>query len=121
VPAPLPSPEGSVVVEKMESGFVLTPEFRITEVDDESGSLAGIQAGWLTDDRLLIGGTGYWLANGSAGRKMAYGGLVVEWALARSDRVGLSLGALVGGGSGTLAVEVTGYPRGRQAWALAPG
>jgi len=113
-PAPLPSTEGSLVFEKMESGFVLSPDFRFTEVDDEFGQLTGIRAGWLTDDRLLIGGAGYWLTNGSAGRKMAYGGLVVEWSVARSRRVGLSLGALLGGGSGTLATEVSGYPRGRR-------
>jgi hypothetical protein len=105
--------EGSLVVETMESGFVVTPDFRFTEVDDKYGSLAGIRAGWLTDDRLLIGGAGYWLANGSADRKMAYGGLVVEWSLARSRRFGLSFGALVGGGSSTLGVDVLGFPRGR--------
>jgi hypothetical protein len=77
---------------------------------------AGTRAGWLTDDRLLIGGAGYWLTGDSAGREMAYGGLVVEWSLARSQRLGLSLGALVGGGSSTLAVEVTGYPRGHRPW-----
>ena len=111
--APLSATEGGLVLEKMESGFVLAPDFRFTEVDGEFGSLAGIQVGGLIDDRLFIGGGGYWLTNGSAGRKMAYGGLLIDWALARSRRVGLSFGALVGVGSSTLGVEVTGFPRGR--------
>ncbi len=108
-----PPPKGALAVETMESGFVVVPDFRYTQVDDEFGSLAGLKAGFLTDDRLLIGGAGYWLANGSRSRELAYGGLVVEWSLARSRRVGVSFGALVGGGSSTLAVEATGFPRGR--------
>lgn len=112
-PAMPPSSESGLIIQKMESGFTLAPEFKYTEVDDEFGGLAGIRGGWLTDDRLFIGGAGYWLTNGSSGRKMAYGGLVVEWALARTRRVGLSFGALVGGGSSTLGVEVIGYPPGR--------
>lgn len=111
-PAP-PPPKGALAVETMESGFVVVPDFRYTQVDDEFGSLAGLKAGFLTDDRLLIGGAGYWLANGSRSRELAYGGLVVEWSLARSRRVGVSFGGLVGGGYSTLAVEATGFPRGR--------
>lgn len=111
--APASLVEGGLVVEQMESGLVLAPDFRFTEVDGEFGGLAGLQVGGLVDDRLFIGGGGYWLTNGSAGRKMAYGGLVVDWALARSRRVGLTFGALVGGGTSTLAVEVTGFPPGR--------
>lgn len=112
---------GEMMVETMESGFVLTPEYRMTEVDDEYGGLAGVRAGWLTDDRLFIGGAGYWLTDGDAGRKMAYGGLVAEWSVARSRRVGVSFGALVGGGDTTLTVEATGFPRdrfhdGRHGW-----
>lgn len=108
-----PPRDDGLTVETMESGFVLTPEFRFTEVDGEFGGLAGVRAGGLIDDRLFIGGGVSWLTNGSADRKMAYGGLVVEWSLSRSRRVGLSVGALVGGGRSTLGVEVVGYPRGR--------
>jgi hypothetical protein len=111
--APAPPPSGEMIVETMQSGFVLAPDFRFTEVDDDFGGLAGVRAGWLTDDRLFIGGAGYWLTNGDPGRKMAYGGLAVEWSLARSRRVGVSFGALVGGGTSTLTVETTGFPRGR--------
>jgi hypothetical protein len=112
-PAPPPPTVGDLTIETMESGFVIEPDVRLTEVDDAFGTLAGVQAGWLTDDRLLVGGAGYWLANGSADRKMAYGGLVVGWSLARSHRVGVTFGALVGGGTSTLGVEVLGYPHGR--------
>jgi hypothetical protein len=110
---PALTPPSGLVLEKMESGFVLLPDFRFTEVDGEFGGLAGVQLGELVDDRLFIGAGAYWLTNGAVDRKMAYGGLAVDWALARSRRIGLSFGALVGGGTSTLGVEVTGFPPGR--------
>jgi hypothetical protein len=86
----------------MHSGFVVAPDVKVTEVDNKTSALAGGYAGWLTDDALFIGGGGYWLANQTSDRKMAYGGLVVQW-LARTDRtIGFGAKGLVGGGQATL-------------------
>jgi hypothetical protein len=100
-------------LEPMQSGFVVAPESRLSELDGSFASFAGGYAGFLTDDTLLIGAGGYWLTNDARDRSMAYGGLVAELRLIRERRVGLSLRALVGGGSATLGVPVTvpGLPR----------
>jgi hypothetical protein len=36
----------------------------------------------VTHGAFLVGAGGYWLANGSDGREMPSGGLVLEWAIA---------------------------------------
>jgi hypothetical protein len=116
-----PQTQGPMIVERVHSGFLVAPDFKITEVDGKTGGLAGGYGGWLTDNRLFIGGAGYWLANTSRDRRMAYGGLVLQW-LSRADRpIGWSVKGLVGGGQATLATSVDrlvpldlrGFPFGR--------
>jgi len=102
-----PAAEG-LVFERMQSGFVVAPDVRFTEMDGRYGTLVGGTAGWLTDDTLLIGAGGYWLTDGGRDRGLGYGGLVLEWSAHRSRRVGVSLRGLVGFGSGTLPVTVSG-------------
>jgi hypothetical protein len=107
-PTPNQGTQGPMIVERIKSGFLVAPDFKVTEVDHKTSALAGAYAGWLTDNTLLIGGGGYWLANGSEGDEMAYGGLVVGW-LARADRrVGFGAKALVGGGQATLSNTIVG-------------
>jgi hypothetical protein len=66
-----------MVVERIKTGFLAVPDFKVTEFDRTTSELAGAYAGWLTDQRFLIGGGGYWLTSGSRDRELAYGGLVV--------------------------------------------
>ena len=100
------SAQGPMIVERVRSGFLVAPDFKVTEVDHRTSELAGAYAGWVTDNTLLVGGGGYWLANRSHDREMAYGGLVVGW-LARTDhRFGFGAKALVGGGQSTLSSTV---------------
>jgi hypothetical protein len=90
----------------IESGFVVAPDVRLTEVNDRSATLAGVYGGWMTEHTILIGAGGYWLANDARDFKMWYFGPVVEW-LARGDRK-LTFGArgLVGGGSARIGGTV---------------
>jgi hypothetical protein len=101
-----PQTQGPMIVERVHSGFVVAPDFKITEVDRETSGLAGGYAGWVTDDTFFIGGGGYWLANQVSDRKMAYGGLVLQWLALNDRRVGFSAKGLVGGGRATLGATI---------------
>jgi hypothetical protein len=57
----------------------------------------------MTDQTLMIGAGGYWLANEARDFKMAYGGAVVEWFVRGDRQTGVSARALVGGGRATLS------------------
>jgi hypothetical protein len=101
-PGATPGGPGPMTVERVKSGFLVAPDFKVTGFDHRVSELAGAYAGWLTDQTFFVGGGGYWLANRSRDREMAYGGLMVGW-LAHGDRR-ISFGAkgLVGGGRATL-------------------
>lgn len=96
--------QGPMIVERVKSGFLVAPDFKVTEVDHRTSELAGAYAGWITDSTLLVGGGGYWLMNRSGDREMAYGGLVVGWLAGTDRRVGFGAKALVGGGQATLSI-----------------
>ena len=102
VPA-TPAPQGSSMqVTPLKRGWLVAPDVKITQVDDQAATLAGGYVGWVTDGAFLVGAGGYWLANGSDDREMAYGGLVLEW-LARTDRrIGFGARTLLGGGTATI-------------------
>jgi hypothetical protein len=105
-----PVNQGPMVIERLHSGFVVAPDFKVTEVDRATSALAGGYAGWLTDETFFIGGGAYFLANQASDRKMAYGGLVLQL-LARTDRrVGFGVKGLIGGGRATLGTTVTQIP-----------
>ena len=97
-----------LILERIPSGFVVAPDFKLTEVDDEIGQLAGAYAGRVTDDTLLVGGAAYWLVNGSDNFKLAYGGLLIGWSSPNTGRIRFGGRGLVGVGSATLAREVEG-------------
>ena len=97
------APASPLKIEPIDSGFVVAPDARFTEVNDKFATLAGVYGGWLTDRTLLVGAGGYWLANRDDNFKMQYFGGVGSWTLGARRKVGLRAGALVGGGSATLA------------------
>src|SRR5262249_30245573 len=70
-----PNSQGPMVVERVKSGFLAAPDFKITDFDNTTSTLAGAYAGWLADQMFLIGGGGYWLVGGSGGRGKGYRGL----------------------------------------------
>ncbi len=97
-----PQAPAKLLVEKIESNWLLAPDVRGADFDGRAGTLAGGYVGRVTDRTLVFGAGGYWLTNRDDDFKVAYGGAVVEW-LARSDRkVGFGVRTLVGGGSATL-------------------
>jgi hypothetical protein len=97
------APASPLKIEPIDSGFVLAPDARFSDVNDKFATLAGVYGGWLTDRTLLVGAGGYWLANRDDNFKMQYFGGVGSWTLGARRKVGLRAGALVGGGSATLA------------------
>jgi hypothetical protein len=103
-----PNAQGPMIIERVKSGFLVAPAFKVTEVDHKTSELAGAYAGWVADNTLLIGAGGYWLANRSRDREMAYGGLVVGWLARTNHRFGFGAKALVGGGQATLSNTFVG-------------
>jgi hypothetical protein len=101
-PAAPPS-SGSLIVETLESGFVIAPEARLTNVNDDFAALAGVYGGWALERTLLIGGGGYLLTNQSDDFKMAYGGPVVEWMVHGDRNFGFGARGLVGVGNATIS------------------
>src|SRR5689334_16471714 len=95
--------QGPLVLEKVRNEFVVTPDYKVTELNGDVGQLAGAYVGGVLEEHLLIGGAGYWLANGSQGTDLRYGGLVVGWQTAPA-RIRFGARGLVGGGQGTLGV-----------------
>ena len=93
---------GTLKIEPLDSGFVITPEARFGEINGKFATLAGAYGGWLTDHKLLIGGAGYWLANRDEDFEMQYFGGLARWTLGSERRVGVSFGALAGFGDATL-------------------
>src|SRR5437773_7924287 len=102
-----PQNRGPMIVERVHSGFLVAPDVKVTRVDRTTSELAGAYAGWLTDQTFFIGGGAYVLANGSRDRRMAYGGLVVQWSGGRDQSIGWSLKGLFGGGEATLTDSFT--------------
>ena len=97
-------------LEEIQSGFVIAPDFKFSELDGESANLLGGYAGWLTDRKLFIGAGAYWLTNGSGGSGLSYGGALVEWFPQRNEKFNLSFRGLVGAGTGALRVDVGEFP-----------
>jgi hypothetical protein len=99
---PTPLNQGPMTVERVKSGFLVAPDFKVTEFDSRVSELAGGYAGWLSDQTFFVGGGGYWLANRSRDREMAYGGLVLGWFAGADRRIGFGAKGLIGGGRATL-------------------
>jgi hypothetical protein len=96
-----------MVVERVQSGFAIAPDFRVSRFDDRSARFAGFYGGWMFDRSLLIGGGGYWLTNGTSGDGMGYGGLVVQWADGADRNAGFGVRSLLGLGQATLTDDIT--------------
>ena len=101
-----PSPNGPLVLEQIHDGWVLAPDFKVTDIDNRTGELAGAYGGRLIDGTLLIGGAGYWLTNQERDFKLGYGGLVVGWQSREFGRIRFGGRGLVGAGRATLGFDV---------------
>jgi hypothetical protein len=96
------TPGGPMTFEAIHDGPLAAPEVKITEFDGQTDTLLGGYAGWLTDNRLFIGGGGYWLVNQSHDRELGYGGVIVQWLQRANAPFGFAVKSLIGGGWATL-------------------
>jgi hypothetical protein len=101
VPAPKP-----FVIEEVRNPFVVAPDYKVTNLDDEFGQLAGFYAGKSIEDRLFIGGAGYWLVNGSGGDGLWYAGALTGWSMPAGSRIRFGARGLVGFGSAKLGSDI---------------
>lgn len=92
-----PSP-GIVQTSSTDDGFVVAPDYRITDINHHTAQMIGAYGGYVFAKQLLVGAGGYWQANSTDGARMAYAGPVIEWRMFPDRTVGLNLHGLVGGG-----------------------
>lgn len=108
-----PASSSGLQISQMQSGPVVAPDVRFTEVNDRQATLAGGYLGWLTDKRLLVAGAGYMLANRHDDFQMQYGGALVRWTFLADRPVAISTGVFAGFGTATLSRpygEIFGAP-----------
>jgi len=91
-------PSSGIVRTAAEDGFVIAPDFRVTEINHHTAQMVGAYGGYVFAKQLLIGAGGYWQADTTDGARMFYTGPVVEWRLFPDRTVGLNVHGLVGGG-----------------------
>jgi hypothetical protein len=97
---------GPLVVERVRNPVVVAPDYKVTDLDGELGQLVGGYAGKLIDGSLFLGGAGYWLANGSHGDELGYGGFMLGWTMPAGSRIRFGGRGLVGFGVGQLGQDV---------------
>jgi hypothetical protein len=105
--------QGPMTVERVREGWAIAPDFKVTRFDDSTRGLAGVWAGWVIDNTLMIGGAGYWLPDSSRARGLSYGGALIEWREHTERTFGFSVKALLGFGTATVPRTVTLIPFGR--------
>ena len=105
--------QGPMIVERVHNGFLVAPDFKITELDGKTSGLAGGYAGFVIDDHFFVGGGAYTLATNRRDREMAYGGLVLQWFGRGNERFGFSAKTLLGGGRSESSSAVQVLDRGR--------
>jgi hypothetical protein len=111
-PPPSSAGQGPMIVERVKSGFLVEPEVKVTRFDHQTSELVGADAGWLADQMFFIGGGGYWMANQSHDRELAYGGLVLGLSTPADSPVSFGVKALLGGGQATVARSYTVFDDG---------
>jgi hypothetical protein len=113
-PATTVNQGGPMTIEQAEQHFEFSPEYKVSKFGDSNAQLVGAHAGVFVTKSILIGGGLYTMTNGSEGRGLTYGGVVVGWEPWSSAKVGLNLRTLVGVGRGTTTETVTLTTRDRR-------
>ena len=127
-PGQPPPSQGTVVVEQVHNGPAFGFEFKYTEMNRDDAFLLGGYLGVLFDDKLFVGGAGYWQVDDGYGNYYGYddyyhgyngyngyygangyGGLLLEWYALRSPVVSLSARGLIGGGVATVGRDDYAY------------
>ena len=105
--AQVPQTQGPMTLERVHSGWAITPDYRITDFDHTTSQLLGAYGGWVYDSTILIGAGGYWTTNAPNNRDLQYGGAVVEWLNGADRAFGFSIRGLVGWGTSRLPGTVS--------------
>jgi hypothetical protein len=95
-------PTQTLVQGELESDLLVAPDFKMTDLDGDLTGLAGLYGGWLINQKLMIGGGGYFQTNSGRVSDMKYGGAVLEYFVNPSRLFNLSFRGLVGAGTATL-------------------
>ena len=112
-PAAAQASQGPMTVERIHNGFLVAPDFKITQFDHRTSGLAGGYAGVVFADAVFIGGGGYGMVTNTRGRSLGYGGLIMQWFGRTSEPFGYSARMLVGGGTADSTENVQVVDRGR--------
>ena len=94
-----------VQVARIDDGFAIAPDFRISEVNHETSQFAGFYGGAVLAGQLLIGAGAYWQTNSST--DMWYTGPVVEWRVFADRPVGITAHGLFGYGEADFTQAIT--------------
>jgi len=86
-------------VEPSGDGFVLAPDFKITEMNNRTTGFAGFYGGAVFAGQVMLGGGAYFQLDDYASEQMAYGGFVAEYRLFHDHPVGVALHGLAGFGA----------------------
>jgi len=92
----------TLVKNDLESNVLVAPDFKLTDLGGDLTGMAGLYGGWLINQKLLIGGGGYFQTNQGDVSDMKYGGAVLEYFFHPSQLLNVSVRGLVGGGTATI-------------------
>jgi hypothetical protein len=106
--------QGPLVLSPIQSAIVFSPDVKVTTVNDKTSTLVGGYAGKLIEQRVLIGGGVYVLADPRDDAHLVYGGLVAGWRLYGSGRLNANALVLAGPGQATLFASFSPSPDPRQ-------
>jgi hypothetical protein len=94
--------QGPLVLQPIHNDFVLTPDFKFTQIANTTGELLGGYAGVDFDRKFLVGAAGYWLVDPTNIISMGYGGVLLGWRVTNGHGpIRLDVRDLIGGGSAT--------------------
>src|SRR5262245_66665790 len=55
--------QGPMVIERLQNGWAIAPDVKVTRFDGGTHTLAGAYGGWVFDNKLLIGAGADWLVD----------------------------------------------------------
>jgi hypothetical protein len=106
---PTPAPpviSGPMTIEEVHNGLAIVPEVKYTRFAHMDGVLVGGVVGWVFNESVMVGGGGYWMANGDSDHQLAYGGGIVQWTIPSESPIRFGARALFGYGRATTGANV---------------
>jgi len=100
--------QGPIIIQRLESGWAIAPDVKVTRFDGGTHTLAGAYGGYVIDNQLLIGAAADWLTDPQHRRReLAYGVACVQWRRGVDRLFGFSVQGLIGGGTATATGDVS--------------